>query len=288
MAFVYNQARLDELGVPVPTTWAEFKTAAQAVRTADPTTYLATFNTTEFGFFAGMAQQAGAKWWSVDGDKWTVGIDDEASQEVADYWQDLIDNDLIKVEDLLTPQWNQEVNAGQVLSWPSALWAPGVIYGVAESMAGQWAMAPLPQWTPGDSAGRLPGRLGRRRDHVVEAPEGGRRVRRLDQLQRRGRRHPARRPASTRPRPWARPRPRRPTPPLLMPQQTDFWKLASTIAGDTIPNISWGPNVNVAQSRSRTRWPRPCRTGRRCATPSTATQKVVVDDMKTTGFDVSE
>ncbi|HEY5515472.1 MAG TPA: extracellular solute-binding protein, partial [Pengzhenrongella sp.] len=152
MAFVYNKARLDALGVPVPTTWAEFATAAKKVHTADPSTYLSTFNTSEFGNFAGLAQQAGAKWWSVDGKTWTVDIDGPKSIAVANYWQDLLDSGAIKAEDLLTPQWNQELNNGNILSWPSALWAPGVIYGVAPKMAGQWAMAPLPQWTPGDSA----------------------------------------------------------------------------------------------------------------------------------------
>src|SRR6478735_3446691 len=287
MAFVYNQKRLDELGVPVPTTWAEFKTAAQAVHTADPSAYLATFNTSEFGFFAGMAQQAGAKWWSVDGDKWTVGIDDEASQQVADYWQDLIDNDLIKVEDLLTPQWNQEVNAGQILSWASALWAPGVIYGVAESMAGQWAMAPLPQWTPGDSKVAYQGGsavvVTTSSKHPKEAAEFAAWINSSDegagiQLE------TGQYPAST----LGQTKAETSEPPLLMPQQTDFWKLASTIAGNTIPNISWGPNVNVAQSAFQDAMAKAVQDGTPLRDALTATQKVVVDDMKTTGFDVSE
>ena len=125
MALVYNQARFAALGITVPTTWAEFATAAEQVRKADPTTYIATFSPDEFGFFAGMSQQAGAKWWQVDGENWTVGIDDEASMKVADYWQDLVDRDLVKVESVLTPEYNKELNAGQMLSWPSALWAPG-------------------------------------------------------------------------------------------------------------------------------------------------------------------
>jgi len=287
MAFIYNQARLDELGVPVPTTWAEFKTAAAAVRAADPTTYLATFNTSEFGFFAGMAQQAGAQWWSVDGDQWTVGIDDAASQEVADYWQDLIDNDLIKVEDLLTPQWNQEVNAGQVLSWPSALWAPGVIYGVAEGMAGQWAMAPLPQWTPGDSKVAYQGGsavvVTTSSEHPKEAAEFAAWINSSDegadiQLE------TGQYPAST----LGQTKAETSEPPLLMPQQTDFWKLASTIAGNTIPNISWGPNVNVAQSAFQDAMAKAVQNGTPLREALAETQEVVVEDMKTTGFDVSE
>lgn len=287
MALIFNEARLAELGVPVPTTWAEFKTSAAAVRAADPTTYLATFNTTEFGFFAGMAQQAGAEWWSVDGDTWTVGIDDEASLEVADYWQDLIDNDLVKVEDLLTPQWNQEVNAGQVLSWPSALWAPGVIYGIAEGMAGQWAMAPLPQWTPGDSAVGYQGGsavvVTTTSEHPKEAAEFAAWINSSDEgsdIQLETGQYPASTSGQTKAESSA--------PPVLMPQQTDFWKLASTIAQDTIPNISWGPNVNVAQSAFQDAMAKAVQNGTPLRDALTETQKVVVDDMVTTGFDVSE
>ncbi|WP_456847601.1 ABC transporter substrate-binding protein [Cellulomonas sp. P5_C6] len=287
MAFVYNKARLDALGVKVPTTWAEFKTAAEAVHTADPSTYLATFNTTEFGFFAGMAQQAGAKWWSVDGDTWTVGIDDEASKEVADYWQDLIDNDLIKVEDLLTPQWNQEVNAGQILSWPSALWAPGVIYGVAPDMAGQWAMAPLPQWTPGDTAVAYQGGsavvVTTSSKHPKEAAEFAAWINSSDEgagIQLDTGQYPASTLGQTKAETSA--------PPVLMPQQTDFWKLASSIAADTIPSITWGPNVNVASSAFQDAMAKAVENGTPLRDALTATQKVVVDDMKTTGFTVNE
>ncbi len=287
MAFVFNQARFDELGVAVPTTWAEFATAAEQVRAADPDTYIATFNTSEFGFFAGMAQQAGAEWWSVDGDTWTVGIDDAASLEVADYWQDLIDRDLVKVEDLLTPQWNQEVNEGKVLSWPSALWAPGVIYGVAEGMAGQWAMAPLPQWTPGDTAVAYQGGSAviatTSSEHPKEAAEFAAFINSSQEgadIQLETGQYPAsllgQQTATSS------------APPQLMPQQTDFWQLASTIAADTIPNISWGPNVNVASSAFQDAMAKAVENGTPLRDALTETQQVVVDDMKTTGFTVAD
>ncbi|HEY5880780.1 MAG TPA: extracellular solute-binding protein [Nakamurella sp.] len=99
MALIYNQARFAELGITVPTTWAEFATAAEQVRKADPSTYIGTFSPEVFGFFAGMSQQAGAKWWEVDGETWTAGILDEASGSVAAYWQDLVDREAP------LPQW---------------------------------------------------------------------------------------------------------------------------------------------------------------------------------------
>src|SRR5699024_6679687 len=44
------------------------------------------------------------------------------------------------------------LNADQMLSWPSAVWAPSVLESVAADTAGGWELAPLPQWTPGESA----------------------------------------------------------------------------------------------------------------------------------------
>ncbi|WP_129338463.1 ABC transporter substrate-binding protein [Cellulomonas endophytica] len=287
MALVYNEARLAELGVAVPTTWAEFADAAAAVRAADPDTYLATFAPGEFGFFSGMAQQAGAEWWSVDGETWTVGIDDEPSRAVADYWQDLVDRDLVKVESLLTPEWNAQLNAGNILSWPSALWAPGVIYGVAPDMAGQWALAKLPQWEAGDdrvafqggsavvvtTSSEHPAEAARFAAWINSSEEGAAIQIETGQY-----------PASLTGQELAT----QSEPPVLMPQQTDFWTLAAEIAGSTLPDISWGPNVNVASSAFQDAMQAAADSGTPFRDALATTQETVVEDMTTTGFDVQE
>lgn len=286
MALVYNQARFAELGITVPKTWAEFATAAEQVRKADPSTYIATFSPDEFGFFAGMSQQAGAKWWQVDGETWTVGIDDEASMKVADYWQDLVDRDLVKVEGVLTPEYNKELNAGQMLSWPSALWAPGVIYGVAPEQAGQWAMAPLPQWTAGDAKVGYQGGsavvVTTSSQHPKEAAEFAAWINSSQEgadIQLSTGQYPA----STLGQEAAVSSP----PPVLMPQQTEFWQLASDIASDTVSGIVWGPNVNVASSAFQDAMSKAADNKTPFRDALTATQQAVVDDMTKTGFQVA-
>ncbi|GMA32888.1 ABC transporter substrate-binding protein [Litorihabitans aurantiacus] len=243
----YNAARFAELGIEVPTTWEEFAEAAEAVKAADPNAYITTFAPGEFGGFAGFAQQAGAEWWSVDGDTWTVEIDGEESRAVAEYWQDLIDRDLVLAEPLLTPEWNAALNDGRILSWPAGLWAAGVLYGVAEGMTGDWAMAPLPQWTAGESAVGFQGGsaviVTTSSDNAdaaakfaawIGASEEGAAIQ-IEQGQ-----YPASLPGQQ--------LTLESDPPLLMPQQEDYWEVAAAIAADTIPQISWGPNVNVASS----------------------------------------
>lgn len=284
MALTYNKARLDELGVAVPTTWAEFADAAAAVRAADPDAYLTTFAPAEFGGFAGLAQQAGAEWWTVDGDAWTVGIDDEASVAVADYWQDLIDRDLVKAEPLLTPEWNAQLNEGNILSWPAGLWAAGVINGVAADMAGQWAMAPLPQWTEGDPAVAFQGGsaaiVTTSSKHAEAAAEFASWMASEEasaiQIQE------GQYPASLAGQQLTLDS----DPPTLMSGQTDYWEIAAQIAADTIPEISWGPNVNVASSAFQDAMSAAVTNGTSLSDALTATEEVVVSDMETSGFTV--
>jgi multiple sugar transport system substrate-binding protein len=287
MALVYHQQRFAELGISVPTTWQEFATAAEAVRAADPDAYLATFDAGEFAWLAGLSQQAGGEWWSVDGDTWTVGIADESSFAVADFWQDLIDRDLIKVEPLLTPEWNTQVNEGNILSWPSALWAPGVLHGVAESQVGQWAMAPLPQWTPGDPAVAFQGGSATVVTTSAENPEAAARfaawINTSDEANAIAI-SSGKYPASTSGQDAAVAS----EPPVLMPQQTDFWAIAAQIAADTVPEISWGPNVNVAASAYEDAVNRALQEGRPLREALVETQRVVVEDMRTTGFTVTD
>lgn len=284
-ALTYNKARLDELGIDVPTTWDEFADAAQQVRDADPDAYLTTFAPAEFGGFAGFAQQAGAGWWTVDDARWTVDFDDDASVAVADYWQDLIDRDLVRAEPLLTPEWNAQVNKGEVLSWPTGLWAAGVLYGVAEDTAGDWAMAPLPRWDADDPAVGFQGGsalvVTTSSEHPAEAAEFARWMGTSEEAAA-AQIEQGQYPASL----SGQEQTLESDPPLLMAGQDDYWEIAARITKATIPEISWGPNVNVASSAFQDAMSKAVTRGTPLRDALTETEAVVVDDMETTGFEV--
>jgi multiple sugar transport system substrate-binding protein len=286
MALVYRSDLLEQWGIPVPTTWAEFATAAEAVRAADPNAYLASLPADQWAFYAGVATQAGAEWWSLDGNEWTVGIADEASLEVADFFQDLVERDVISTEPILTPEWNAKANGGTMLSWPSALWAPGVIEGVAPDTIGKWSMTNFPQWTAGDAAVAFQGGsavvVTNNSEHPEEAvkfatwlnasEEGANLILTVQNGY----------PAATSGQEEAKSS----EAPKLMPQQTDYYDLAATIASDTIP-VVWGPNVNVAESAFTDELNKAINAGTPWRDAFIKVQEIVVADMAKSGFELS-
>lgn len=287
MANVYRADRFEELGVAVPTTWQEFRTAAETVKAADPDTVIAALPPTEFGFWAGVSTQAGAEWWSSEGDEWTVGIADEASLEVADFFEQLVADGLISTDPLLTPEYNAALNAGTMLSWPSAVWAPSVIESVAADTAGSWEMAPLPQWTEGDAAVPYQGGsalvVTTSSDHPEEAAKFAKWLNASEEGNEILIETQALYPAAT----VGQEMTEGNEPPALMPQQTDFYSVAAEISSDTIP-VTWGPNVNLASSVFSDELQKAIDNGTPWRDAFIATQKAVVDDMVESGFTVTD
>ena len=74
---------------------------------------------------------------TIDGKAWSVGIDDDATKRVADYWDGLVADKRILGEPMYTPQWNKHLNDGTLLAWPSAVWGPAVLEGIAPEDQGQ-------------------------------------------------------------------------------------------------------------------------------------------------------
>lgn len=152
LMFYYREDLFEKHGLTVPKTWDEFAKTARAARKALPDAHLTTFSSNDPGLFAGLAQQAGAKWWTVDAKgKWTVGIDDDATRKVADFWGGLVQEGVVDNQPMYTPAWNNALNKGTHLAWVSAVWAPGVLVSSAPDTKGKWRMAPLPQWTAGEN-----------------------------------------------------------------------------------------------------------------------------------------
>ncbi|WP_311245972.1 extracellular solute-binding protein [Microbacterium sp. WCS2018Hpa-23] len=150
MALFYRADLFEENGIEIPTTWDEYRDAAVKIR--DLGGYITNFSQSDINQFAGFAWQDGAQWFSSDDEGWTVSMADDATATVADFWQSMLDDDLVATVPAWTDEWNNAYNSGQVWTWNSAVWGANSISSGAPDTAGNWAVAPLPQWEEGGSA----------------------------------------------------------------------------------------------------------------------------------------
>ncbi|MGO4754459.1 sugar ABC transporter substrate-binding protein, partial [Streptomyces sp. 2MCAF27] len=114
--------------------------------------WIETFSATNGNRFAGLAWQAGARWFGSEGDTWLVSIDDEPTRKVADYWEALVKQKLIKTIPDRQNAWYKDVQTGAMASWLGASWGDALLVGNAPKTSGKWRVVPMPQWKKGDGA----------------------------------------------------------------------------------------------------------------------------------------
>ncbi|AOP46172.1 ABC transporter substrate-binding protein [Streptomyces lydicus] len=147
MGLFVRQDLFDKWGVQTPTTWDEYEAAAKTVRRNGA--WIETFAPTNGNRFSGLAWQAGAKWYATHGDTWIVHIDDEPTRRVADYWESLVKQKLVKTIPDRQNAWYKDLQTGAITAWVGASWGDALLVGNAPGTKGRWRAAPLPQWKPG-------------------------------------------------------------------------------------------------------------------------------------------
>lgn len=284
MVFMYRKDLFAKYDLKVPTTWDEYAALATRVKEVAPSAFLGGYPD-DASTFAAYTQPLGAKWWSTNGDSWTVGIDGPESKRVAKFWQPLVEQGLIDTTHFFTPEWGTEMNNGTLLSWTVGAWGPGSAISVAPDTAGDWAIAPMPSWDGESKVGLMGGSsvmVTKNSKHPQEAvkfltwlnasTEGTTGMVEKGGLF----------PAST---PGQKVLAGQPVPEIVTGQD-DFWDVALAAAQNTAP-VTWGPNVQVAfdtwgdaikqATESRTSY----------LDVLTKTQDAVVADLKKSGFTVN-
>jgi multiple sugar transport system substrate-binding protein len=282
----YRGDVFDKLKIDAPKTWEDYAAAARKVHQADKKQYLGTFSANDPGLFAGLSQQAGASWWGVNGDSWTVNINDAATQKVAGFWGGLVQEGAILNTPMYTPEWNAALNDGTQIGWVSAVWAPGVLEANAASTKGKWRVAALPQW---DAAAPKGGNWGgsatsvtTQSKHKAQAatfitwlnsdPEA------IKLLANTANIYPAVTDSAA----------ALTEPPAFLADQKDFYTLAADAAKIGNP-FTYGPNVNVAYSAFNDAFGKAAESKQSAQfTAGLATmQTTTVNDMKNAGFKVA-
>jgi multiple sugar transport system substrate-binding protein len=152
LGLYYRQDIFQKYNLPVPTTWAQFADDAAKLHAADPNEYITDFPPKQPGWFTGLVWQAGGQLFTINGQSWKVSINNAAAQQVASYWQDLLNKKLVKTEPDFANAWYHDLQTGAVATWISAAWGPSVLNANAPQSSGKWRVAPIPQWQAGQSA----------------------------------------------------------------------------------------------------------------------------------------
>ncbi|WP_435241037.1 ABC transporter substrate-binding protein [Streptomyces cucumeris] len=150
MGLFLRRDLFDKWSIEPPATWDDYAEAAEAVRRRGA--WIETFSATNGNRFAGLAWQAGARWFRTEGDTWIVSLDDEPTRKVADYWHDLVRQKLIKTIPDRQNAWYKDIQTGAMASWLGASWGDALLVGNAPRTAGKWRVAPMPQWEKGGHA----------------------------------------------------------------------------------------------------------------------------------------
>lgn len=148
MALFYREDIFDDLGLEAPGTWEEYAAAAAELNEAGK--YITHFSQTDPNWFTGLLWQNEATMFQRDEDTWEVTVDRPESRQVAEYWQELIDDGLVATDlQGFSPALYKAWNDGEVVTWISAAWGYSTIRDNAASTEGTWAVAPMPQWEAG-------------------------------------------------------------------------------------------------------------------------------------------
>ncbi len=288
MVFFYRKDIFAKDGITTaPTTWAEYAADAAIIHAKDPKQQIGNFTAADPGWFAGLAQQAGANWWTTSGNTWNVAINDAASVKVADYWQGLITKGLVSPEPNWSAQWSTDMNKGNLVGWVGAQWGPNQLPSIAKDTAGKWVAAQLPAWTAGDntvgiwggeteavtSNSKYPAQAAKFVNWMNGSTEG------IDSLIKNVQVFPASTPGQA--------LPSLQTPPPFMSNQADYNTLMATAAKGVRTFQIWGPDANVTFDSYSNAFGSALQNKTPLSGALTAMQNATVGDMKKIGFTVS-
>ncbi|MEV7694039.1 extracellular solute-binding protein [Microbacterium sp. NPDC089189] len=143
---LYRTDIFEAAGVEVPTTWDEYATAAAAIKEKTGS-YISDLPGNSFSPILALLWQSGARPFGYDGDKTvTIDLESEEVTRVIEYWDDLIQRDLVDTAPQLDDNWYQSIAGGRYASWLAAAWGPVFLQGTASDTSGLWQATPMPQW----------------------------------------------------------------------------------------------------------------------------------------------
>jgi multiple sugar transport system substrate-binding protein len=153
-AMFYNQAVLAEAGVAEPpATWDEFYDAAKKVRALGPNHYI-TNDSADIFLLMSLMWEGGGRPFTVEGTNVTIDFSDPGTTRTVEYWQKMLDEDLVNTKiSGWSDDWNRGLNEGTLATQIIGGWFTSTLPERAPDAAGDFRIAPMPQWEEGEASG---------------------------------------------------------------------------------------------------------------------------------------
>ncbi|MFJ9542295.1 ABC transporter substrate-binding protein [Streptomyces sp. NPDC101225] len=154
MALFVRSDLFKKYGIAVPRTWDEYAAAARQLHQADPRLTITFFDPNNAEWFNGLLWQNSARMYSYSGGTWQVTVESEKSRQVADYWQKLISDRLVRT-DLAngSTQMYAAYQKDRIASYVGAAWGYSMFRDNLPQQAGKWSVVPMPTWGANGSSG---------------------------------------------------------------------------------------------------------------------------------------
>lgn len=153
MALFYNEDTFKKAGINTPpATWDEYYEAAKKIRALGDEYYITSDNG-DAGMATSMMWLAGGQPFTVEGDQVSINLADEGVTAYADFWQKMIDEDLLnKTVSGWSDDWFRGLGDGTIASLITGAWMPANLIGSAPEASGNFRVAPAPVATAGETA----------------------------------------------------------------------------------------------------------------------------------------
>jgi multiple sugar transport system substrate-binding protein len=154
MALFVRSDLFTKYHVDIPKTWDDYAAAAQRLHAADKNLSITFFDPNNAEWFNGLLWQNSAQMYQYQGDQWHVTVASDKSKQVADYWQKLIDQKLVRT-DLAnsSPPMYAAFQKDQVATYVGAAWGYSMFRDNLPKQAGKWTIVPMPTWGSDPAAG---------------------------------------------------------------------------------------------------------------------------------------
>jgi multiple sugar transport system substrate-binding protein len=153
-ALFYNMATLKKAGVDKPpATWDEYYEDAKKVRALGSDYYIAQDTGDPF-FLLSLVWQAGGRPFKVNGNTVHIDFTDPGTTKAVTFWQKMLDEGLVNTKVTgWSDDWNRTLNDGTLATQTMGGWLTSTLPERAPKAAGDFKVAPMPQWNKGEKVG---------------------------------------------------------------------------------------------------------------------------------------